>query len=294
MTSTPRDNLKGAAFMAASITGFTLNEAAMKLVLVDTPLTHSLFLRSAAATVLLCGLLLVARAPFPRREQMTWPFLARISCELFGTICFFLALASIPLANAAAIVQMTPLVVSVLGWLLFRTPLGWVRLAAIFTGLVGVYLVVNPAADDFNPASFYALGTVLFFSLRDIFTRNLPATLSSYPIAFATSLACMLAAGAAAPFEGGIDVSVIALALVACAALFICFGYVYGAMAPRVGDLSFSAPFRYVGLPLSLVAGYVLFGDIPTPWMLLGCVLIILAGAVPLQIERRRARSLSA
>ena len=291
--SSPRDNLKGAAFMAASVIGFTLNEAVMKLVLATTPLIQSLFLRSTAASLLLLGLLAFLRVPLPRREQVTLPFLIRICCELFGTICFFLALASIPLANAAAIVQMTPLVVSVVSRIVFKTPLGWVRLLAILTGLFGVYLVVNPAADDFNPASLYALGTVFFFSLRDLLTRNLPVALSSYSVAFATSLACMIAAGVATPFEGNLDISAGTLALVGCAALFICFGYVYGAMAPRVGDLSFSAPFRYVGLPLSLLAGYVLFGDVPTPAMLIGCVLIILAGAVPLQIERRRASSLA-
>jgi drug/metabolite transporter (DMT)-like permease len=290
----PKDNLKGAAFMAASITGFTLNEAVMKLVLATTPLIQSLFLRSVASSAILLGLVLFMRVPLPRREQLTLPLIARIFCELFGTICFFLALANIPLANAAAIVQMTPLVVSVVSWMVFKTPFGWIRFAAILTGLLGVYLVVDPAAADFSPASFYALGTVLFFSMRDLLTRGLPAGLSSYSVAFATAVACMLVSGLLSPIEGGLNLTLVTGVQVVCAALFICFGYVYGAMAPRVGDLSFSAPFRYVGLPLSLVAGYVLFGDVPTPMKLIGCALIILAGAVPLQIERRRARELGA
>lgn len=292
--SLPKDNLKGAAFMAASITGFTLNEAVMKLVLATTPLIQSLFLRSVASSAILFGVVLFLRVPLPRRAQLTWPLIARIFCELFGTICFFLALANIPLANAAAIVQMTPLVVSVVSWMVFKTPLGWIRFSAILIGLFGVYLVVDPASADFSPASFYALGTVVFFSMRDLLTRGLPTDLASCSVAFATAVACMLVSGLLTPIEGSFDLTFIAGIQIVCAALFICFGYVYGAMAPRVGDLSFSAPFRYVGLPLSLVAGYVVFGDVPTLMKLVGCALIILAGAVPLHIERRRALQLAA
>jgi drug/metabolite transporter (DMT)-like permease len=57
-------------------------------------------------------------------------------------------------------------------------------------------------------------------------------------------------------------------------------------MALRTGEISVIAPFRYSMVPLSLVLGYWLWGDIPDTLASLGIGLVLAAGFYTLHRER--------
>jgi S-adenosylmethionine uptake transporter len=57
--------------------------------------------------------------------------------------------------------------------------------------------------------------------------------------------------------------------------------------AMRVGEISFVAPFRYVGLLASLILGVVIFGQLPSTLALLGCVVVVGSGLFIFRRERQ-------
>jgi drug/metabolite transporter (DMT)-like permease len=54
----------------------------------------------------------------------------------------------------------------------------------------------------------------------------------------------------------------------------------------RVGDISFTAPFRYVIVPLAFVIGWAVWGRVPDLPMVLGTAVIVGAGLLALRGER--------
>jgi drug/metabolite transporter (DMT)-like permease len=46
----------------------------------------------------------------------------------------------------------------------------------------------------------------------------------------------------------------------------------------RIGDISFSAPFRYVTVPLSFFLGYAIWGQVPDAFVLAGTAIVVVSG----------------
>ena len=53
-------------------------------------------------------------------------------------------------------------------------------------------------------------------------------------------------------------------------------------LAIRIGDVSFTAHFRYAGLIAALILGYVFFVEWPDVWALAGAGIIVSTGAFTL------------
>ena len=61
-------------------------------------------------------------------------------------------------------------------------------------------------------------------------------------------------------------------------------------LAHRRSPGSLLAPFAYVQLPWVVLAGYLVFGDLPDRWTLVGAAIIIASGLYTAHRERVRAR----
>ena len=60
----------------------------------------------------------------------------------------------------------------------------------------------------------------------------------------------------------------------------------------RLGDMSVIGPFRYSGLLVALVLGYLMWGDVPNALAWGGIALVVAAGLGLLQSERMRKQAL--
>ncbi len=284
-------NARGALFMVVGMLGFTINDTLMKVVLADVPLFQALFLRGLVASAIL-GLLVARTSGFAAGLLPIRPGLVlRVGAEVGGTICFFTALIHMPIADATAIMQVMPLAVTLGAALFLGERVGWRRSVAIVIGFGGVMIILRPGSGTFNSYAYLPLFTVVLIAARDLATRRLPPGLSSSMIAFLTSLATTMLAGLASIAQPWAPVDGRLLALIVSAALLLCIGYLFSVMTMRVGDISFSAPFRYTGLVWAIIAGMVVFGDVPDLWMLLGSAVVVGTGVYTILRERRLARA---
>lgn len=285
--ATTADNLKGALFMMTSLAGFVVNDGLMKTLADDYPLPQALLLRGLFASALLLALVLRERAQLYRPDAATGRLVAlRVACEIAVTFAFLNALFNMPLANATAILMVTPLMVTLAAALFLGEHMGWRRYSAVAIGFLGALLIVRPGGEGFNVFTVSALAAVLFTVARDLLTRRLPSDVPSVAVAFATSVAIMVSGGLLTPLAGWHPVDGGALLVLAAAALFLVVGYLFGVMAMRVGDVGFVAPFRYTHLIWALLLGALVFGEFPDALTLLGSAVVVATGLYTLHREQ--------
>lgn len=285
------DNMKGAVLMSAAMACYTLNDTCIKLISATMPLGQSVALRGVIAVTMmfLVGRYLgMLRFGLPKRE---WGLIVlRALAEVVVTYCFLNALFNMPIANVTAIIQALPLTISLAAWAFLSEPLGWRRLVAILIGFVGVMLIVQPGGEGFSIWSVYALGAVVLITLRDLIVRRMDPGTPSFTVAFLTAIAITVSFSVLAMGERWVEVDLMSFGLLALAAGFIICGYLFSVMVMRVGEIGFVAPFRYTGLLVALIVGYLFFGDWPDGLTLIGAGIVVAMGIFTLYREQVAAR----
>ena len=286
------ENAKGALWMCASMAGFVINDALMKLASAGVPLFQAIFLRGLVATSLIFALAwgFGALRTMPRRRDARLVVL-RMVAEIGATSLFLMALFNMALANATAIIQVTPLVVTLAAALFLGEPVGWRRWTAIGIGMIGMILIVGPGTEGLNVYAFAAIGAVFFITMRDIVTRGLSRDVPSLLVTVATAVSITVFAGVITLWQGWQPVDNHAhLWALGAAALLLLLGYYAGIQTMRTGEIGAVAPFRYTNLLWALGLGLVVFGEVPSSIALLGAAIIAGAGLYSLHREKVRAR----
>ena len=280
-------NQIGALFMMASMACFTLNDAFMKVTDGAIPLFQLLFLRGILTTILIVALALWLKSLHFNIARRDWKLIAMRSAAEMATAYFFItALFNMPLANVTATLQALPLTVTLGGALFFREAVGWRRMSAILIGFLGMLLIVRPRSEGFNIYGIYALLAVLGVTVRDLVTRQLSADAPSMTVTLAASLTVMTFSGIASTASPWAPISGTHALMVIGSSICIFVGYYFSVRVMRVGDISFTAPFRYTGLIWALILGWLVFGDWPTNLSLLGAGIVVATGLFTLYRER--------
>ncbi len=282
------DNARGAAFMAVCMAFFVLNDTVMKLASGQFSLFQAMFLRGIAATLMI-GLMAWYQNAFSytisRQDRRI--LIIRVIAEVGATLTFLNALFNMPLANATAILQALPLVVTLAAALFLREAVGWRRYLAIIIGFLGVVIIVRPGAEGFNVFSVSAIAAVLFVTLRDLATRQLSPGIPSVLVTFLASFMVMTTGAVLSPVQEWKPIEFSGLFLLFVAAVFIIVAYQFSVKAMRAGDIGFVSPFRYTVLIWAIVLGYFVFGDIPDVWTLFGTAIIVATGMFTFYRERQ-------
>ncbi|WP_323767427.1 DMT family transporter [Marinovum sp.] len=285
-----QDNTRGALLMMGSMAGFTFNDTFVKLTAGEVPLFQLVFLRGVIASLflfLLARHLGALRLDLSRRD---WLLVGvRSLTEVGATVFFLSALFRMPLANVTAILQILPLSVALGAALFLREPVGWRRWIAIAVGFGGMLLIVRPGPEGFSDATLFALVAVVCSTLRDLATRSMSVKVPSLLVSFAGALSVMVFAGLASLPGGWQPIAPQNAAFIVIASVFILGAYLCSVMVMRVGEVSFTAPFRYTGLIWALILGYLVWGDFPQPLTLLGAFIVVATGVFSLWRESRRS-----
>jgi drug/metabolite transporter (DMT)-like permease len=93
-------------------------------------------------------------------------------------------------------------------------------------------------------------------------------------------------AGVLSVFQGWRPLSLQSVLLLAAASVLLASGYLSVIASVRTGDLSAVAPFRYTGLLVGLIVGYLVWDEIPSLSSWMGIALLIAAGLYLLRRER--------
>jgi S-adenosylmethionine uptake transporter len=165
-------------------------------------------------------------------------------------------------------------------------PVGWRRMTAICIGFFGVMLIVQPGTEGFNIYSLSALLAALLVTGRDLVTRTLSPAVPSMTVAVITAAAVCVVGGVLSTFEPWVALGLRDLLYIFAASVFIIGGYVFSIMVMRVGEISYTAPFRYTSLVWALVLGLLVFGEFPNTLALVGAGVVVATGLFTFFRER--------
>jgi drug/metabolite transporter (DMT)-like permease len=165
---------------------------------------------------------------------------------------------------------------------------GFRRWLAIGAGFVGIILVIQPRVEGFNAWSLMCLGATIFQSVRDLMTRRIPPAVPTILIALATVTFITLIAGGLTAARGWEPIGLFETGLLAIAAALLATGYYLIINSMRYGEISVVAPFRYSGLLVALLTGFIVWDEVPTAVAWGGIGLLLAAGVYLLHDERRR------
>lgn len=216
------------------------------------------------------------------------------SLLLFGsTACNFLALRSLQLAETVSIQFAAPLTVALLAGPLLGEWSSRTRLAAVAAGFLGVLIIVRPDAVVAKPAMLFSLGNMLCYAFYVLVTRKLAAYDSTATTVFYTGLGGLVVMSPLLPWVWTTPGSGTVWALLLAVGLFGTVGHWLLVLAHARAPANLLAPLIYTQILWSVLLGYLVFGDVPSVWTLLGAGVIVASGLALLSedaLARRRTR----
>ena len=281
--------------MVASMAGFAAEDALIKALAGSIPIGQiGIFLGVGGFLVFGIMAQLQGHSLFDR-QALRGAVLLRNLAEVCAVICMLLGIALAPLSIVTAVLQAMPLTVTLAAAVFLREPVGWRRWSAIIIGFIGVLMIIRPGASGFDPYVLFPLGAVIALTVRDLATRQIPASVASIQVSgwgFATAipggLLILLMRG-----EGLVEPSALDWGLQALALLAGILGYTTLVLATRAGDIGLTTPFRYSRLVFGMLIGVIVFGERPDWLTLAGAALIVGAGLYTLMREMRLRRAVT-
>lgn len=271
---------------------FTAMMVCVKAVSTTAPLGQTVFFRSAFA-LLPIVLFLAWRREFPTglATRRLGGHLLRSVLGAAAMFASFAALALLPVAEAALLVQLTPVMMALGGVLLLGERPTAHRAGALLLALTGVAVLALPALGAGEASAMgYALGglAALLSAGAMLTVRRISRTETAGAIAFYFILVSALAGLATWPL-GWAALTGPELGLLVLSGLFGGAAHICMTLALRYAEVSRLAPFEYLALIWPVLADLAIFGLAPSSGFLLALPLV-LAGAGLAALEGRKVR----
>ena len=282
-------NAKGAFMMSIARVAFVTNDALMKILFADMEVFQAMFLRGSIAVPIIAFLAWYRKCLLVRFTIIDFVLLCvRAAAQIGMATCFLTALSHMPIANVSAIMQAVPLSLIVVAALFLGESVGWRRWSAVVIGLCGVLLIIRPGTDSFDIHTTLAVGAVAFATINDLVTRYLPNRVPALLAALFSATAVSMFSGAmimGLPWQAVTPFNWLILSF---CGLTIAAGYFFQVMTMRYGDLSFVAPYRYVGMVWAIILGLLIFGEWPDAFTAIGTLIVVLTGLYAVYREQLR------
>jgi drug/metabolite transporter (DMT)-like permease len=220
-------------------------------------------------------------------EMMRNPWvIGRTLSELVGTAFFVLSLALVPITTVSAIIQVSPLLVTLGAAVMLREKVGIRRWSAILVGLLGVAVILRPWSATFEASALLALMGVIGLSARDVATRRIAKSTPSLALATLGFGATIPAGLILLIFDPRLIVPTPTDSLLIVVSILIAIGGYYCIIsAMRIGEVSAVVPFRYSRLVFGVAIGVWYFGEVLDHWTLIGSAIVVLSGLYALWRE---------
>lgn len=283
--------MRGVAMMIAAVGIFALLDTSAKLLAGrGYPVAMVAWARYAGNLLLILAWLAGAGALGRIRTRRPGTQVLRGLMLGGATLLYFNALARMPIADAAAIGFVMPLVVALLAVPMLHERLDPVRLGIVLLGLAGAILIVRPGSGLFGWVALLPLGMALCNAFYQILTRKLSGI--EHPM---TSLFWGALVGTAmlSPFLGAAWMPPASLSDALLFMLLGAFGFAGHLLLIRAYEhatVALLAPLHYSQLVWVLLLGWLLFGEFPDLWSLLGMAIIVVSGLALVNRQRLAGR----
>ncbi|MEO8038590.1 MAG: DMT family transporter [Betaproteobacteria bacterium] len=206
-----------------------------------------------------------------------------------STAMFYLALRFLPLAEAAAISFIGPVVVTVLSGPLLRERVSRRQWAAVVLGFIGVLIIIRPGGAVFSPTVLFPLSTALLFSLYQIATRKVAGRDNPVTTLFYTALIGATLTSLALPLGWQSPTWLQIMLMIVIGSLGGTGHFLLIRAVEHTSPMALG-PFVYTQLIWSTLLAWIVFHEFPDGGSIVGMVVIIAAGLLAVNWQHMRRR----
>ena len=185
----------------------------------------------------------------------------------------FGALVYIPFEQFKAMNFLSPIIVVLLSFLIFREKIYQYRILALIIGFLGTLIIIRPGYVEFNIGTIMVLVSLTFWSFIIILSKYVskddsPITMVSYQYTLMTFFALPLAIYFWET-PSLFSILYVFIGAISGTILHLCLGLAY-----KYADLSVTQPIWFSGLIFGSAFGYFLFKEIPDLWTWIGGIVV--------------------
>lgn len=277
--------VSGILCMIGGALALTINDGMAKYLTETYPVGQVMALRGTFILCLLIFLFISARKKLNLKIYSWRNNFYRAAAMTGSTFCFITGLSYLPIADAIAIAFAAPLLTTLLAVFCLRERVGLHRWVAIFFGFIGVIIIVQPTDDAFKIAALAPLGAAFFGAIRDVITRKITSSESSFTILLTSMFLITLAGYLTFPL-GWSEFQVEHIWLFLCSSILVGVAQYLMIEAFRLGEVGLISPFKYSSLLWAVIIGFIVWGDIPGYFVLVGATILIISGVYLLRAEK--------
>ena len=267
---------------------FSLMDVSVKALVPRIGVLPSLWARYAGQMAVVI-LLILPRIHLVVRTKYLGLNIARSFMLMGATSFFFSALGLIPLTDAAALMSINPVLITLGAAVFLGESLGIRRITGIVVALAGALIVIRPGSDVFSLAALLPLAAATCYSGYALLTRKVGANEDPWTSLFYTALVGTVVFSVLVPFAWQ-PLDAVSLMIMAGLSVFGMVGQMFLIRAFSAGEAAMLAPYAYSGIILATFWSMVLFDEWPDVWTIIGALVIIGAG---LYVWHRETRARS-
>lgn len=309
MSPATHPGLRGVFFAVGGAVVLSVNDLAIKNLSGDYALHQVILTRAVVGLALVLAVIAVSGTGF--RQLLTRrpkEHLFRVSIVMVSNATYFLGLAAMPLADAVATSFIAPMLVTLLSAVILGEPVGPRRWTAVGVGMLGVVVMLRPGAGIIQPAALLVLVSAFCYASSHMMTRRMRDTESAMTLNFFVQCGFVVVSSAMGLWVGdghlaGSSDASLAFLLrpwhwpppsdwpwFLATGLAVGIGGLMMSQAYRTTEAAVVAPFEYVGMPMAILWGALIFGTWPDPVAWAGIALICGAGLYTLWRETVRKK----
>ncbi|ABG30368.1 EamA/RhaT family transporter [Roseobacter denitrificans] len=259
------------------------------LALAGYPAFQLVFMRYAGHLVISVGMIAKDGMALDRfRTDHIWLVLSRALLLISATLGNFYALSYLPLTIISAIMFSSPIIVCFLSMTILKEQIGPWRWGAILLGFAGVLIVIRPFGETFHPAMILPLYNATALALYSLMTRRLAGIVATetqqlYLGALGTMLTLPFALWFWIPPQSLLDT-----ALLVGLGVMGWGGHQLLTNAHRFAPANTLMPYTYSFMIYIAAFSWLIFGDVPDFWVVVGALVIVASGLVIWKREQRK------
>jgi drug/metabolite transporter (DMT)-like permease len=264
-----------------------LDTSAKYIVLAGVAPLFAVWMRFAVHVVAALFLLRGWREPLRFRPANLPAHVLRGSFLFGSTICNFLALQTLQLAETTSIFFFGPMVITALAGPLLGEWAGWRRWLAILAGFVGVLVITRPGFGTFSVGHVYVLCAMLSNCFYVIMTRRMAASETSESLILFSGLAPVVLLAPTLPFSVSLPEAPWHWLILLSLGFWGALGHWFLIRAYRIATASALAPYPYLQMVWMIGFGWLIFDQLPDWWTIGGAAIIVASGLYIVHREHR-------
>ena len=267
----------GIIFAIFAYFSFSILDALQKTAVIHYSIFQLLFIKYTF--VLLLSLIEAKRAKnknFYRSNNLKLQII-RSLLSILESGFFVLSFKHLSLANAHSIGALAPIIIVVLSVFILNEKVSMKTWIAIFTGFIGVLIIIRPASDVFSVNSFIPLLAAFFLGLYQIATKKTTEYDAPEVSLFYSSLVGIIITSIMA-FNFWQPINFNSIFLFVPIGLFFSLGIYFQIIALKNARASIIQPFHYTLIFWAIIFGFFFYDDIPDLFTIVGAIIITTSG----------------